>query len=188
MSESRAQTRRPRPRWRRILMNILLLPPALLYVIIENVFWAGAKGLLYEAAKVPVVGALQRGLERLPAAAVLPLFLIPEILSHLGGLWATVLLVQRKFFLAFMVGLFIKGIATLMTVWIYQSCTTALLSVKWFAWVHGKAMQGRDWVAERIKPARLLARRLIKTGRSSLTRRFRALRALIAQRLGVKRK
>jgi hypothetical protein len=169
-------------------MNILLLPPALLYVIIENVFWAGAKGLLREASKAPVVGAMQRGLEKLPAAAVLPLFLIPEIFSHLGGLWATVLLVQRKFFLAFLVGLFIKGLATLMTVWIYQSCTSALLSVKWFAWLHGKAMQGRDWVAERIKPARLLARRLIKTGRSNVTRRFRALRAVIAQRLGVKRK
>jgi hypothetical protein len=113
MSESTSQTRRPRPRWRRILTNILLLPPALLYVIVENVFWAGAKGLLREASKMPVVGAMQRGLEKLPAAAVLPLFLVPEIFSHLGGLWATVLLVQRKFFLAFLVGLFIKGLATL---------------------------------------------------------------------------
>jgi hypothetical protein len=183
-----AQTRRQRPRWRRIFVNVLLLPPALLYVIVEHVFWAGAKTLLREAAKTRVLNTLQQRVQKLPAAAVLPLFLIPEIFSHLGGIWATVLLVRRKYLAAMFAGLFIKGFATLLTVWIYQSCAPALLSVAWFARLHAKILQGRDWLAERTKPARLFARRIAANSRSGITRRFRALRALIAARLGVAKK
>jgi hypothetical protein len=183
-----AQTRRQRPRWRRIFVNVLLLPPALLYVIVEHVFWAGAKSLLREAARTRLLNTLQQRVQKLPAAAVLPLFLIPEIFSHLGGLWATVLLVRRKYLAAMVAGLFIKGFATLLTVWIYQSCAPALLSVAWFARLHGKILQGRDWLAERTKPARLFARRIAASSRSGIVRRFRALRALIAARLGVIKK
>jgi hypothetical protein len=178
-------SRRQRQRWRRIVVDVLLLPPALLFVLVENVFWAGAKTFLRAAARVESVTAAQRKLARLPAAAVIPLFLIPEVLSHLGGLAATVLLVQGKFWLAVAIGVFVKGFATLMTVWIYQNCAPALLSVQWFAWLHGKALQGWAWVAERMKPARAFALRLITTSRSGMTRRFRALRLRLARNMGL---
>jgi hypothetical protein len=188
MPQGPAQTRRQRPRWRRIFVNVLLLPPALLYVIVEHVFWAGAKTLLHEAAKTRILNTVQKRVQKLPAAAVLPLFLIPECFSHLGGIWATVLLVQHKFLAAMFAGLFIKGFATLLTVWIYQSCEPALLSVAWFARLHGKVLLGRDWLAERTRSARLFARRIIANSRSGIARRFRALRTLIAARLGVVKK
>ncbi len=175
-----------RRRWGRVARDVLLLPPAFLYVLVEHVFWAGAKRLLRQAARMNAVSALQYRLEKLPAAAVLPLFLIPEILSHLGGLWATLLLVDRKWTAAMLVGLFVKGLATLLTVWIYQSCEPALRSVKWFAWLHGQALRGRDWVAARTMPARRFARRMIRGSRSGIARRFAALRSVLARRLGVK--
>jgi hypothetical protein len=175
-----------RRRWGRVARDILLLPPALIYVVIEHVFWAGAKRLLRQAARLDTINALQQGLKKLPAAAVLPLFLIPEILSHLGGFWATFLLVRHKWVAAMLAGIFVKGFATLLTVWIYQSCEPVLLSVKWFAWLHGQVMRGRDWVAARVKPARLLARRVIRGSRSGIARRFAALRSVLARRLGVK--
>jgi hypothetical protein len=177
--------RRRANRWRRWLVNLLLLPPAILYVLVENVFWAGAKAMLRAAARLDAVNAVQRGLKKLPAWAVLPLFIIPEIFSHVGGFWATYLLVHRKWAAAMTVGIVIKGIATLATVWIYQSCEPALLSVKWFAWVHGKAIQGRDWVADRTKPLRQFARRLVTGSRLRLTRRFRLIRGLVASRFGM---
>jgi hypothetical protein len=177
-----------RGRWGRVLRDILLLPPALLYVVIEHVFWAGAKRLLRQASRVPAIAALQRNLEKLPAAAVLPMFLVPEIFSHLGGFWASDLLVRREWAAAFMVGLFVKGTATLLEVWIYQSCESTLLSVRWFAWLHGKMLAGRDWVAARIKPARRFAQTLIAGGRTSIARRFAAIRSVLARRLGVARK
>jgi hypothetical protein len=170
-----------RRRWGTLVRNILLLPPALIYVVIERVFWNGAKRLLRQASRIPAIAAVQGKLENLPAWAVLPLFLVPEVFSHIGGFWASALLVQRKWLAALLVGLFIKGTATLMEVWIYQSCEKALLSVRWFAWVHGWAMRGRDWVYDKIRPAI----RLIRGGRSSLGRRFAILRGIIARRLGL---
>jgi hypothetical protein len=177
-----------RGRWGRVARDVLLLPPALLYVIVEHVFWAGAKRLLRQASRVPAIEKLQRGLEKLPAAAVLPMFLVPEIFSHIGGFWASDLLVQREWVAAFTVGLFVKGTATLLEVWIYQSCETTLLSIKWFAWLHGKMLAGRDWVAARTRPARRFASRLIAGSRSGFARRFAAIRSVVARRLGIARK
>jgi hypothetical protein len=169
-------------------MNLLLLPPALIYVIVENVFWAGAKALLWQAARLSAVNTIQKTLEKLPPAAVLPLFLVPEVFSHVGGFWATDLIVHRKWVAAMLAGLLVKGSATLMEVWIYQSCEPALMSVKWFAWLHGKFLQGHEWVRERIRPALRYAVRLVASGRSGVARRFRRLRAMVAYRLGVSRK
>jgi hypothetical protein len=171
-------------RWGRMLRNAVLLPPALLYVVIEHVFWSGAKRLLRQASQAPAIEALQRWLQKLPSAVVLPMFLVPEVFSHIGGFWASALLVRRHFVAAALVGLFVKGGATLLEVWIYQSCQSTLLSVKWFAWLHEKAMLGRDWVNERTKPAR----RLIAGGRSGIAKRFMALRGVMARRLGAARR
>ena len=82
-----------------------------------------------------------------------------------------------------MVGIVIKGLATLLTVWIYQVCAPTLLSIRWFAYTHGKVLKARDWVAERLDPARRFALRLISGSRSGLGRRFLALRAWLIRRL-----
>jgi hypothetical protein len=177
-----------RGRWGRVLRDILLLPPALLYVIIEQVFWRGAKRLLGQAARIKAIERLQAGLEKLPPTAVLPMFLIPEIFSHIGGFWASALLVRRNWLGAILVGLFVKGTAVLIEVWIYQSCETTLLSVRWFAWLHGQMMRGKDWVDGRTRRARQFAKSLIDNSRGGLARRFAALRSLLTRRLGFARK
>lgn len=188
MAGNRNPVQNRRRRWRRWLANILLLPPAFLYILIENVFWAGAKRLLRETSRLRAVNALQDKLARLPPTAILPLFLIPEAFSHFGGFWATYLLVRRKWLAAVLVGVLIKGLATLLTVWIYQVCAPALLSIRWFAWLHGKAMRIRDSVAERLEPVRRLLRRVVSGSRSGLARRFAALRAWLSLRLGLNAK
>jgi hypothetical protein len=191
MSGDNAKTTGPttrRRRWGRFWRDTLLLPPALLYVIVEQVFWSGAKRLLRQASRLPAVKNLQERLARLPPAVVLPLFLVPEIFSHIGGFWATALLGHRKWLAAMLVGLFVKGTATLLEVWIYQICEDTLLSVKWFAWAHRQVMRGRDWVRASTRPARRFARRLAGFGRSGLASRFGALRAALARRLGLARK
>jgi hypothetical protein len=169
-----------RRRWGRVARDSLLLPPALLYVIVEQVFWRGAKRLLRQTARIPAIAALQARLERLPAAAILPLFLVPEFFSHLGGFWASDLLVRRDFTGALAVGVLVKGTATILEVWIYYSCEEKLLSVAWFAWVHRKFFEAKDWVVERTLPAR----RLIAGGRSGIARRFTTLRVVLARRMG----
>jgi hypothetical protein len=128
-----------RRNWGRLIRDILLLPPALLYVIIERVFWVGAKRLLRDAARIQSVQRLQTKLQKLPAPAILPMFLLPEIFSHIGGFWASDLLVRRQWVAAMLVGIFIKGTATLMEVWIYQSCEEKLLSVQARTGLGGRA-------------------------------------------------
>jgi hypothetical protein len=177
-----------RRNWARLIRDILLLPPALLYVIVERVFWTGAQTLLRQAARIEAVASLQKKLAKLPVAVVLPLFLVPEIFSHIGGFWASVLLVKRQWVAAVLVGIFIKGLATLMVVWIYQSSAPTLLSVRWFAWVHMQFLRGRDWVAQRIKPATDFALRLVRGNRSRIARRFTAIRKLLIARLGLHHK
>jgi hypothetical protein len=185
MDKAGAKLTQPIPRrrrWGRLARNILLLPPAVIYVVIEHVFWAGAKRLLAQAARLPAVSALQNRLAKLPPAAVLPLFLIPEIFSHVAGFWATDLLVRREWTAAMLIGVFVKGSATLMEVWIYQTCEPALMSVGWFAWLHRQILRARDWVADRTKPARRFAGRLTKFSRSGWSRRFAALRGMLTRR------
>jgi len=172
----------------RVLRDILLLPPALLYILIEHVFWAGATALLHAAARLDSVHFLGGKLRRLPPLAVLPLFLVPEIISHIGGIWATVLLVKGNLFAASLVGVLVKGMATLLTVWIYHNCAEALLSIRWFAWLHAQALRLRGWAASRTLGLRLIAASLLYRNRSRLTRRFSAIRLVLAAKLGLIRR
>jgi hypothetical protein len=174
-----------RGNWGRVARDILLLPPALIYIIVEHIFWAGAKALLRATSRIAAVNIVQARLHRLPAIAVLPLFLVPEIVSHLGGLWATVLLVEHRFVAATLAGIFIKGFATLLTVWIYETCQATLLSVRWFAWLHHVVLRGRDWTARRTRRLRRYATHLLRGSRTSITRRFKAIRVVLASKLGL---
>ncbi|HQT66553.1 MAG: hypothetical protein B7Z78_10040 [Rhodospirillales bacterium 20-60-12] len=171
----------------RIARDALVLPPALLLVFIEHVFWAGAKTLLRAIAQVKVILALRAAIVKLPASLVLPLFLIPELISHLGGLWATILLVQRHLLTAALVALFIKGGATLMTVWIYQSCEPTLLSVAWFARLHATIMGWQAWAKERTAAVRRRSEQLYRSNGGRLSRRFAAWRVKLAALLAAKR-
>ncbi|GLR68051.1 hypothetical protein GCM10010909_27320 [Acidocella aquatica] len=190
-----SDARRPNPsneimrrKWVRQLRDALLLPPALLYVIIEEIFWNGATALLRQIARTWPVRALQKQLMALPAPVILPLFLVPEILSHIGGFWAAYLVTRGEWAAAMVAGIVIKGSATLMVVWIYQSCERKLLSIRWFAVVHRQALRGRDWVLEKIRPGKELALRLLRRSRAGIIRRFAAIRQVLAARLGFRRR
>ncbi|HUC17208.1 MAG TPA: hypothetical protein VMA37_05935 [Acetobacteraceae bacterium] len=150
----------PRRWWRR-LTDALLLPFALALVLTEDVLWAGAKALLRGFNRLPLLGRLRSGIARLPAAFALPLFLIPEILSHLGEIYTAVLLAQGCFRAAILVAVLGKGLATLIVVWIYQAAAPTLLRVRWFARLHHAVLEFRYWTLTRVAPlyARLVRRR-----------------------------
>ncbi|MDD2795249.1 hypothetical protein [Acidocella sp.] len=177
-----------RRKWVRQLRDVLLLPPALLYVIIEEIFWNGATALLRQVSRTWPVKAVQKQLVALPAPVILPLFLVPEILSHIGGFWAAYLITRGEWAAAMLAGIVIKGSATLMVVWIYQSCERKLLSIRWFAMVHRQALRGRDWVLETIRPGRELAMRLLRRSRAGVVLRFAAIRQVLAMKLGFRRR
>ena len=174
-----------RRKWRRLAEDILLLPLALLLMFFDHVIWSGAKALLTIVSRHPTVAALRLRLQRLPPLAVVFLFLIPEVFDHLGGLWATVLLVRGQVMAAAFAVIFIKGLAALVAIWIYQSCEDSLLSVGWFRRLHDWVIRWYGWVRARTAPLRHRARGLARNGR--LGRRLILWRVRLAIRFGLNR-
>jgi len=145
-SPGQASGERPVSRLR--LGSVLMLPFALLLLLGGTALRAGARVLRRSAA----VSAAERALARLPAWAILPLFLIPEAMSHIGGFYAAYLLAHRHFLSATIAVVLIKGVGLLLALWIYQACRPALMTVRWFAWSHGKVEAARGWALCRIRP------------------------------------
>jgi hypothetical protein len=180
---------RPHRLWRRLL-DAVLLPFALILVLTENVLWAGAKALLRGLNRLRFMRLLRVRIARLPVTYALPLFLIPNIVSHLFEIYAAVLLAEGYVQAAVTMEVLGKGLATLLVVWIYQACAPTLLQVPWFARVHHGALALRRRTLARVVPvwARLSGRaRRVPGGTSVLVqRRFRALRRWLAATLGLR--
>jgi hypothetical protein len=180
----------------RRLRDAVLLPLALLLVPIDWCIREGSRVL----RRWRVLRRLEARLAGWPAWAILPLFLIPEAMSHAGGFYAAYLLAHRKVLAATAVAVFVKGVGLLIALWIYQACRPALMTIRWFAWGHGKVEATRQWALDKIRPswdrARRLLRRLVfgragansgpgvEPGTPHAARRLAAIRVLLLRRLG----
>ena len=160
----------------RRLINLLLLPLALLLVVLEDVIWAGALAVLRGLRRASPVRALEAWLRTLSGYAALPMFLVPEILGKVGELWAFALLASGHPVAGVETYVLIRLVGTLIAVFIYQACEPALLQIAWFAravgWVHAV----RDWAVSLVRPALARMRALLRLGRGRLTLRLLALR------------
>lgn len=148
----------------RRLRDSLLLPLALLLVAFEIGLTTGARLL----RRWKPVRLLEATIGRLPPWAILPLFIIPEAMSHIGGFYAAYLLAHRKLLAATLVAVLVKGVGLLIALWIYQACRPALMTIRWFAWVHGKVEAARDWAMGRMRPTLFQIRRAVRRVKMAL--------------------
>lgn len=146
--------------WRRLL-NVLLLPVALVLVVFENVLWAGARFLLHRVLHLAVIQGLRLWLAHLPGWAALPMFLVPEAVARVGELWTAVLVFNGHIISAVVVYLLVRVLATLVAVFIWQSCAAALMRLRWFARMVGWIALARRWALGHTEPVRAGARRLL---------------------------
>ncbi len=179
----------------RRVRDALLLPLALMLVSLD---WGLREGSRLLRRWRPL-RFIETQLAGWPAWAILPLFLIPEGMSHIGGFYAAYLLAQRKVLAATTVAVFVKGIGLLIAVWIYQACRPALMSIGWFAWAHGKVEAARHWAVHKIRPRLIRARRWLRRlvvgpaavdaepGKAHAGRRLAAIRARLLRRFGRQR-
>lgn len=177
-----------RSRWWIRLLDVLLLPVALLMVLIEDVLWDAARAILRRVAALPPVRRARGWVAGLPASAVLPLFLLPEAVSHLAGFAATVLLAQGHVWAAVLLAVLVKGGATLVVVWIYESASATLLTVGWFARLHAAVLAARGWALGKVAPMRqAVLNRLCRSTPLgvAMRRRIRLLRPVLASIIGV---
>ncbi|MCB8874083.1 hypothetical protein [Acidisoma silvae] len=151
----------------RRLRDGVLLPLALLLVAFEIGLQAGARVL----RRWKPVRMLELTIGRLPPWAILPLFIIPEAMSHIGGFYAAYLLAHRKLLAATLVAVLVKGVGLLIALWIYQACRPALMTIRWFAWVHGKVEAARDWAMGRMRHPLSQLRRAMRRVRATLLAR-----------------
>ncbi len=171
----------PRP-WRRTLLNALLFPAALLAVLVEDVIWRGANASLRGLRGLAAVRWLAAQLGRLPGWLALPLFLVPEGVGRLGELWAIVLVVHGHVRSAVAVYIVVRLLATLLAVFVFQSCEVALMQVAWFAAMIGWVRRVRDWAMALIGPWRARLYALGQRGPSPFFRRIGAMRRALLQR------
>jgi hypothetical protein len=165
------------------VLDVLLLPLAFAVVLFEDVFWRAAHRLLRGLDRVPLLRAVHAGLGRLPAAAVLPLFLVPEAVSHLAGFLGAYLLARGQVATAVALLVLVKGMATLAVVWIYQAAAPTLLGVGWFARMHATVLFVREWSLAQVAPLRDALRARLTGSPKIVLRRFRAVRARLAAAL-----
>src|SRR5271165_6774775 len=89
-----------RPRALRMLLamvlDVLLLPLAIVVVLFEDVLWHAAQRLLRDLDRASFARAAHAWVAGLPAVAVLPLFLVPESISHAAGFLSALLLAKGK--------------------------------------------------------------------------------------------
>jgi hypothetical protein len=144
---------RPRNPVLRWLLDVLLIPVAVLLILLEDVLWAGALAVLRALRRHTLVQAAQARLAALPAWVVLPMFVVPEALSHVAGFYVTILLAQGHVAAA-MTMIAGKLVCKLMLVWIYTTCQDTLMGVAWFARFHHWTSAWLAWARERIGPVK----------------------------------
>jgi hypothetical protein len=174
------QGRRRRTHW---LLNLVLLPVAILVVLVEDVVWAGARAALRAADGLAPVRRARAWLTTLSGYAALPLFLVPELLGRVGEIWAVALLVEGHVVSGVTVYALVRLVATLVAVFIYQTCERALLQIGWFAHAVGWVRSARNWAVGIIRPAMARARLALRIGRSRSSTRLAAMHRVLQQRL-----
>ena len=178
-----ASVRPKRGRTRKILvavvLDILLLPLAVVVVLFEDVLWRAAQTLLRSLGSSAPMRTAHAWVARLPALAVLPLFLLPEAISHIAGFVSALLFAEGKVVAAIALLVLVKGSATLAVVWIYQAASQTLLGVRWFARMHDAVHFVRLWSQAKVAPLRQALRARLGVSAKfgfRVSRRFRALR------------
>jgi hypothetical protein len=146
--------------YRPALIDLALLPIALVAVLLADVLWRGGRIVLRGVANRPPLRRLEARLARLPPWVALPLFLVPEGTSRAGFFISAWLVWEGQAQTAALLYAGSKLVAGLLALWIYMACEPALLRVAWFRAgrdaLLGLRAQGRAWL--RRRPGRLSIR------------------------------
>ena len=165
---------------RRAWLDAILLPPALVVVVLEDVVWAGLRAVLRLVSDLPPLRRLEVRLGRLSGGQALPLFLVPEVIGRVGEIWAVALLVGGHITAGVAVYLLVRLVSTLVAVFVYHACESALLRLRWFAAIVAWLVRVRDWAKALTADLRARIRARLQGVRSRAARRFAALRRVYA--------
>lgn len=131
------------------LLLILQFILVFLFILFEEIIWEGIAQPIYETvASLQILQKIEQGINRLPRAIVLVLFLSLLLGVEGAGLFAGVLFVQGYLLLGILLYISKIPIAAF-TFWLFKVSREKLLSFHWFAWLYAQIMQGLAWLKER---------------------------------------
>ena len=148
-------------------------------MLVEDVVWRGANEALRALRQLSTVRWVGAQLGRLPGWAALPMFLVPEAIGRLGELAAVVRMADGHVRQAAGIYVVVRLLATLLAVFVFQSCEVALNQIGWFAAVLRQVRTVRGWALALIAPFRERLSILGRRGPRIIGRRISAQRRLV---------
>ena len=134
----------------RVFGRLLLVPVSVLAVVLADTVWPRLLGLASMVTLWPPLVRLRDRVGRLPTAAALLLFVIPEACSRSGWVISAWLVLHGEPWRALACYVGTKLLAVTLALWVCSASLPVLLRVKLFAQIHGRALRQRqaasDWV------------------------------------------
>ncbi len=173
---------------KRILNGLLVLLAALL-IFVEDWLWDALKQLMTQIGRLPLIRWVEARIAALPPYAAMAVFLLPGLLLLPVKLLALYAITQGHALLGLGVVIAAKVLGTALVARIFTLSKPALLTVDWFAHLHGWLLRFKERIfatlhampawqqakATLAKMRALLGRLFAFGGPSRLQKRWRAL-------------
>jgi hypothetical protein len=161
------------------LMKPPLLAAALFVVLLDDAFRTFVIPAVRALAKLALIRRVEARIAGLPPHGILLLFLIPLAIIEPFKIYALYLIGQGRFLAAVMTFVLAKVVGLGLAERLFAIGRDKLLSIRWFAWCHGRILAIRDHVHGWLERRRIWrqALRLVRAIRDRLA----AIRTYLSQ-------
>jgi hypothetical protein len=135
-----------KPLW--IVVALLFLLEAWLWDRIQPVIAWLIANLPLQAFKV----ALARNVARLPAAIVIFLFALPELIGLPLQFFALWLVAKGAVIIGTILFILFKGLGLALALILFEACKEKLMELSWFRYAYGQVIRARAWAKVQVQP------------------------------------
>jgi len=142
-----AMTRRLlKPLW--VLIALLFLFEAWLWDLVQPLIARIVARLPWRAFKA----ALARGIAKLPAAVVVFVFVLPDVVLFPVKLFALWILAKGAVVSGTVLFVFAKALGLVTALVLFEVCRDKLMELSWFRWTYDQVMRARAWAKTQAQP------------------------------------
>jgi hypothetical protein len=135
-----------KPFW--IILALLFLFEAWLWDVIQPLIAWLINRLPWQAFTVE----LARQVARLPAAIVVFLFIVPEIIGVPLQFFALWIVAKGAIMTGTLLFIAVKALGLALTLVLFEACKEKLMELTWFRFIHDHIMRARAWAKAQVRP------------------------------------
>ena len=135
-----------KPFW--IAIALLFLLEAWLWDLIQPLIAWLIMRLPWQAFK----SSLARNVARLPAAIVVFLFVVPEVIGLPLQLFAVRIVAKGAVITGTLLFIAVKTLGLALALVLFEACKEKLMELVWFRFVHEQVMRARTWAKAQVRP------------------------------------